>query len=444
VKVKTENISVSQSTKKNFISKLKNSKLFQNTFIYTLLQVINSGIPFLLLPVLTRYLTPEDYGMISTYNAVFGVISIFIGMSVAGGVGVSFFHLSLDALKKYIGNAFNILLISSSIALTAVMLLEPYLVERFALPIVWFYIAVFMAWMQMITAVNLTLWRAQQKAKPFALYEVSQTVVNIGLSLVLIIAMHYGWEGRVIGLASATILFGLLSTLFIFKRGYAVVNVSKIYMQDILKFGIPLLPHQLALWIRFSVDILLITSLVGISATGLYSIGLQFGMVVGVLSTAFNNAYMPHLYEKLKENNPEEKKGIVKFTYSYFVFMFVFALLLSGFFVWLVPFYLGEKFQEASQYILLLSIAYAFQAMYLMVVNYIFYVKKTHLLSMVTVSTSIMHVLLSYTLILNYGAIGAAYASIVSFFLTFVLVWKVSSRVVEMPWGLGRTSIKEL
>jgi O-antigen/teichoic acid export membrane protein len=63
------------------IQKIRQSVLFKNTFIYTLLQLVNSGIPFLLLPVLTRYLTPEDYGMIATYNTFVGVLSIFVWLS---------------------------------------------------------------------------------------------------------------------------------------------------------------------------------------------------------------------------------------------------------------------------------------------------------------------------------------------------------------------------
>jgi len=144
------------------IGRLKQSVLFKNTFIYTLLQLINSGIPFLLLPVLTRYLTPEDYGMIATYNTFVGAVSIFVGLSMSGAVGVSFFHLDQEKLKKYIGNVFNILLITTSLVLLMVMLLQPYLVEKLKLPVVWLYIAIFVAWMQTITGINLTLWRSQQ------------------------------------------------------------------------------------------------------------------------------------------------------------------------------------------------------------------------------------------------------------------------------------------
>ena len=418
------------------VGRLKQSVLFKNTFIYTLLQLVNSGIPFLLLPVLTRYLTPEDYGMIATYNTFVGALSIFVGLSMSGAVGVSFFHLKQEELKKYIGNVFNILMISVSVVTLFVMLFEPYLIEKLKLPVFWLYIAIIVAWMQMITSINLTLWRSQQKAKPFAFYEMSQTLFNISLSLVLVVAMNYGWEGRVTGTAAAAIIFGLLSIVFIYKRGYAAWNYSAAYVKDALKFGTHLIPHQMALWMRSGVDILLITSIVGVSQTGLYNIGFQFGMVVGIFASAFNNAFSPYLFEKLKNITPEIQKNLVKFTYMYFAGIVIFAMALSTIFVWLIPYFLGEQFHGTSEYIYWISLAYAFQGMYLMVVNYIFYAKKNHLLSMVTISTSIFHVLLSYILIHYYGAIGAAYASVVSFFLTFVLVWRISSMVVRMPWKL--------
>jgi len=372
--------------------------------------------------------------MIAAYNTFVGGISIFVGLSMPGAVGVSYFHLARGELKRYIGNVLNLLLITTFLVSFVVVLLQPYLMEKLKLPVILFYIAIAVAWMQIHTEINLVLWRSQKKAKPFVFYSVLQTLFNISLSLFLIIEMHYGWEGRVTGGAAVAIFFGLLSIVFIYKRGYAVLNYSSKYMRDILRFGISLIPHQAALWMRSGVDILLITSIVGVSQTGLYNVGFQFGMVVGIFAGAFNNAFSPYLYEKLKNITPEIKKNLVKFTYLYFVGIVIFAMLLSTFFIWLIPYFLGEKFQDASQYIYWISLAYAFQGMYLMVVNYIFYAKKNHLLSMVTISTSIFHVVLSYTLINYYGAIGAAYASVVSFFLTFVLVWRISSRVVEMPW----------
>ena len=415
--------------------KIRNNVLFKNTFIYTLVQIINSGIPFLLLPILTRYLTPSDYGLIATYNTFVGVLSIIAGIGI-GSIGVFFFHMDTGELKKYIGNVLNILLGTTLLATLFVITFEPYLVSKLKLPAIWLYLAIVVASLQMLTSINLSLWRSEQRVKPFAIYQVFQTLFNVSLSLLLIVVIHYEWEGRVIGITVTTAIFGLFSLLFLFKKGYVVFNYSQEYLKDALKFGVPLIPHTIALWMRSGVDILLIVSLVGVSQTGLYNVGFQFGMVVGIFASAFNNAFAPYLYEKLKNISSKVQKDLVKFTYIYFIGIVIFAMLLSTFFVWLIPYFLGEKFQGASEYIYWISLAYAFQGMYMMVVNYIYYSKKTHLISMVTISTSILHVALSYTLIQQYGAIGAAYASVISFFLTFVLVWRISSKVVEMPWNI--------
>jgi len=419
-------------------AKLKKSILFKNTFIYTLLQIFNKGIPLLLLPILTRYLTPEDYGMIATFSTFVGGIAIFVGLSMSGAVGVSFFHLERSELKLYIGNVFNILLLSAFFITLIIIIFEPYILEKLQLPKIWIYVAIIVAFMQMLTAINLTLWRSEQKAKPFAFYEISQTLFNIVLSLFFIIILDYGWEGRILGSSLAMIFFGILSMVFLYKRDYLIFNYSLNDIKSALHFGIPLIPHQMALWMRSGVDILFITSIVGVSATGLYTVGFQFGIVIGIFANAFNNAFSPYLYEKLKNITQKGKQDLVKFTYIYFVGILVFAMLLSTLFVWLIDVFLPNKFHGASEYVYLISFAYAFHGMYLMVVNYIFYAKKNHFLSMITLFTSIFHVMVSYVLIYYIGAIGAAYASILSFILTFILVWRISAKVVPMPWNFKK------
>jgi len=416
------------------IHKIKDSSLVKNTFIYTLLQLINKGIPFFLLPILTRYLSTDDYGLIASYNTFLGFIAIFVGLSIAGAVNVNYFHLSKEKLKVYIGNTFLLLFISAFIVSIFIFPLKDFIYQYLSLSVEWLYIAVLVAFMQNITGINLILWQSEQRAKPFAIYEIMETITNVSISLFLVIVLNYGWEGRVSATAIAAILFGLFSFIFIFKRGYSTLKYSLHNIKDALNFGIPLIPHRLALWMRAGIDIIFITSIIGVSATGVYSVGYQLGAVIGIVSMAFNNAYSPYLFKKLKMINQKEKNNIVKFTYLYFLGVIILALIISYVFSLLLPYVVAESFQEANQYIVWVALAYSFNGMYLMVVNYIFYVKKTYLLSMVTISTSILHVVLSYTLIQINGAIGAAYASLISFLVTFLLVWRISAKVYPMPW----------
>ena len=84
------------------------------------------------------------------------------------------------------------------------------------------------------------------------------------------------------------------------------------------------------------------------------------------------------------------------------------------------------------------AMGYAANAMYFMVANYLFVVKKTHLLAMVTVFTGVTKVELTYLLIQANGAIGAAQASAIAFFLSFLLTWIISARAYPMPWRFWR------
>jgi len=93
----------------NTILSIFKHKLFKNTFIYTGSNVINKAIPFFLLPIVTRYLTPTDYGIVATFNVLLAVMVVFVGLSMHGAINVNYFKLTKEELREYIGNVFIIL-----------------------------------------------------------------------------------------------------------------------------------------------------------------------------------------------------------------------------------------------------------------------------------------------------------------------------------------------
>jgi len=74
--------------------------------------------------------------------------------------------------------------------------------------------------------------------------------------------------------------------------------------------------------------------------------------------------------------------------------------------------------------------------MYLMVVNYIFFVEKTHILAWITFFCALLNILFSYVFIRLNGAIGAAQAVCLTSLIAFILTWILSNRVYKMPWFL--------
>ena len=75
---------------------------------------------------MTRYLTPSDYGIVSTFSVLLAVMGVFVGSNMNGAVNVNFFKLNRDELKEYIGNVFFILLSNFLLVLTIVYILKSY------------------------------------------------------------------------------------------------------------------------------------------------------------------------------------------------------------------------------------------------------------------------------------------------------------------------------
>src|SRR5690606_5953064 len=109
--------------------------------------------------------------------------------------------------------------------------------------------------------------------------------------------------------------------------------------------------------------------------------------------------YVPWLFEKLKENDLQQKKKIVRYTYLWYLVIMIGAI--AGFFVGplVVRLVAGQGYEQAGEIIGWLLLGQAFGGMYLMVTNYIFYSKRTGLLSAATITSGLLNLLLLALLI---------------------------------------------
>jgi len=419
------------------------SKFLKNSVIYAGGDIVNKAVPFLMLPILTRYLTPEDYGLMASFLSLVAFLSIFIGLSVHGAVNVNFFKLSSEKLRVYIVNAILLLCISTSVVFAIVLLFDTPISERLLLDKEWIYIAVVVSLSQFITTLNLTLWIAEEKPKPYAIYQLLQTVLITLLSLVLIVGYEFDWRGQVLAFIIGTVSFAMLSLLMMKQRNYFKLEYNREDMKDLLSFGLPLVPHQLGGWLSTNADKLLLITMVGATSTGLFTVGYQIGMMMGIVVTALNKAWSPYLYKKLSSNPTiSEKIKIVKFTYLYFIAIIVLVIILDFISTLIFKYMLDESFASSQEFVIYILVAYGFSGMYFMVGNYILYEKKTKLLASITLSVAIIQVVLSYLFINMNGAIGVAYSSAISFAMTFILVFIFSHRVYPMPWRFWKVEDK--
>jgi O-antigen/teichoic acid export membrane protein len=414
--------------------KIFNSSLVRSSGTYTISTVVNSAIPFLLLPVLTRYLSPKDYGIIAMFHVCLSIMTIFIGLNLHGAIGREYIEKEEIDYPNFITNCLYILVISSITNGLLIYLFSHQLSTVTNFPSDWFWAIWVVSFCQSIILILLTLFQMQTMALAYGLIQICLTICNVGLTIWFVVLLRMNWQGRIQGAVIANIIFFVIGIYILIKKNWIKKGVNKIFIKKALSFSLPLVPHALGGWTISITDRVLITNLAGLDSTGVYVVGAQIGMLILIIQDAFNRAWVPWLFERLKKNDHQQKITIVKITYFYNAVLIILALLIAIISPWLLSFLVGKNFITATDYILWIAIGYAFNGMYKMVANYIFYAKKTHILAWLTFFTAISNIIISYLLIIKNGPVGAAQGTMFAFFMTFLLTWILSAKVYDMPW----------
>ncbi|MCH8902317.1 MAG: oligosaccharide flippase family protein [Bacteroidetes bacterium] len=402
--------------------------------IYTAANFINAAIPFFLLPVLTRFLSTSDYGVLAMFQLLISATFPFMGLNSTTALSRQYFEKDKIDFPAYVTNCIFILFGSTAVVILIFWIFSNPIASFTEFPVQWLWAVVLFAFAQKLTEYILELWRVQQKTVRFGVFRMIRTSLDLGLSLFFIIILKNTWEGRIEGQLYAVVFFGLITFFYLFREKWIKFKWNAGYIKHALIYGAPLIPHVLGGIIIHMSDRIFIAKMVGISEVGLYSVGFQVGMLIALLQNSFNQAWSPWLFGKLKENDDDVKKSIVKITYGYIGIILILALGLSLMAPTFFDLFIGKEFSGARVFVTLIAFGFAFNGMYKMFVNYLFYIQKTYIIGLLTLLITVLNLVLNYILIGRNGAVGAAQATTISYAAQFILAWLICARVYSMPW----------
>jgi O-antigen/teichoic acid export membrane protein len=417
----------------SFLQKLKNN-LFRGFAIYLGTSIINKAIPFLLLPILTKYLSTEEYGILAIYQVVISFADTIIGMRTKSNISRNFFKYDKEYVGQVVFNMVFILWVSSTFFLVIIGIYIGLDGQLFDLPERWLYALPLIAFMNMINGFNLAILRNRKRALEYGGFEITRTIIDLSISILLIVIYSSGWEGRAYGILIGTSLVGLLSFYRIWQSGYLVTKVNFKISKEILLVSMPLIIHGLGTTVITLSDRIFINEMVSTSAVGIYTVGYQFGMIMFLVVTAFNLTWSPWMYELLAEEKKESKITIVKATYLVSGGFIILALIITGISYYLLPFMTAEEYHSGFIYVIWIALGYAFNGMYSLVQPYGIHIGKTSFLGITTSIAAIINIIANYILIGQNGPIGAAQATLISYIIMFISVWWYSNRLHPMPW----------
>lgn len=409
--------------------------LAKQSSIYTLTSFIVAGIPFLLLPVLTDYLTPKDYGIISLFNSSVRVIMPFITVGIITSISLEFFKLKKAEFVSYFSSVLIIPVIAFFLVLIGTAFFGQYFADLIGVDsIIWVFLIPLLALFSTSEEVALIILRNQKKAFSFGMVKILKAIFEISLSLYLIIVLSFQWEGRIY---SWTITAAIASfcSLYFFKKSklFKIRKIRKTQVLSALAFGLPLIPERISVFVLNISDRFFIAEMEGVDEVGTYAVGSQIGMVILILTGALLQSFIPFQYEKMKLKTRVSKIEIVRFSY---VLMGV-LLVVFFFLVILTPTifsFINERFVDAQQFVFWIGLGYLFEAVYNLFYQYLLFHKRTRLIALITLISVFINLILNYVFINWFGTIGAAYATLFSYGFVSTIAFIVSNKIEPMPW----------
>lgn len=411
----------------------------KNTYVYLFSNILNAAIPFILLPILTRYLSPDEYGQIAMFQTMLTGIGAFIGLNTVGAANRKFYddNLSLNETRMFNGSCLQILIFTLFIATVAVMVAEGFLTNFLSIPSEWLYLALLVSSCTFLINFRLGQWQVRKSATKYGLLQVGNSILNMSLTLILIVFYDEGAKGRIDALLYAGVMSATIAIFLLYKdQLVSLRSINKGHIKEALNFGMPLVPHVFGAFLLTAADRFVINDRLGLADAGIYMVAVQVSMALNIVFDAINKAYVPWLFERLKRNDEKEKLVIVKNTYTYF--LCVLSLAAVSFFIGpaMITLVVGDEYQAAGRVIGWLCLGQVFGGMYLMVTNYIFYAKKTGRLSLVTIGSGLLNLLTMLVLVNYLGIEGAAISFAFSKMIQFLLTWLLASKSTPMPWGV--------
>ncbi len=416
------------------------SRLSRDTLVYGLGFVLARMGGFIMLPIYTRYLTPENYATLQLLMMSLDVATILL----AGGVtaGVSRFYFKRDTerdARAVVVAAWLLMTVFNLVGTAALIIASPLIAERvLADPSADFLVVIIAISYALDPCITLPmlLMEIRQRAGLYTIASLVRLTLQIGLNVLFVVGLEQGVEGILWSTLITYVALAVPLTIWMFARtGFPLARRAFL---DLMRFGWPYKLTNAGSFILTYVDRYFLLASHTLFATGVYSLAYQFGFVVSYLSAApFMLAWNPQRFRLAREpgevRDAAYNDGFLMFT----VLMVTTCVGVSLFVTPTLSIVANPDYHEAALIAPILIAAYAFQGWMQVFEFQIQVSERTHWTTVGTFIGVGAIIALYALLIPPYGGYGAAIATLIAFALRTFAFYIFGQRLWPVAYKLA-------
>ena len=416
-------------------------RLGKHSAIYGLGAVVSRLLGVLLLPIVTRYLTPADVGAVDTLISLSVVLVIVLRM----GISMAFFRFYFDAeddagRTTVVRTSFWFTMGMATLGLVVGWILAPQISQlllatdtRASLVRA----ALVLVWAQMNYEQLTSLFRVEERSVSYVAATLANVIITVVATILLVAVWHQGAVGVIVGNFTGTL--AVYFVLLAYRRYQLGLEFDRDLFRQMQHFGLPLVPSGIALWVIDLSDRFFIVHMKGLHENGLYSIGVRISSALLLLLIALRTAWPAFAFSIKSDDEAKRTYGFV-LTYVLYVCCWL-SLALSLFAPWLVRLLTTPEFYRGSEVVPLLVFAgTAFIAFNVVSIG-IGRAKRTQFNWVVTGAAALVNVGLNFALIPPYGMVGAAISTLVAYVVMFLGMTVRAQQVFRVPYQWRRIAL---
>lgn len=374
---------------------------------FAICSVITNCISMITMPLFTRLMSTEQYGVYSIYNAWLQLFTVLATMRLNYAVfnkGMSKFPEGRDDY------AASMQIVTTVIVAVCVALYVPFAgyVNEFTGLSTFITLLIFV---EIVFASATSYWMARRRYEyRYRSIIITTLILSIGNAFFGLAAVLLFEQKDIARIASCVLIqciVGCVLYVINLKRG-KMASCWK-YAKFALLFNLPLLPHYAAMYVLDSFDRIMIQAMVGFSAAALYSVACNLGNVLKIVTNSINNAIVPWMYDKLGAKEYEELGKTTTTVLLVPSVPVLFLVAVGPEIIWLFG---GTQYAEARYVIPPIAEALVFSFAYTVFTNIEFFFDKNKFVMIASIGASVLNVVLNIVFISAFGFVAAAYTTL--------------------------------
>lgn len=403
--------------------------LFKHSRNYLFATMATKALSFISIPIYTRILTVEDYGIVNVFMSLVSIVSVLLTLSTEVSISRYYYDAKdTEDFKKFVGTSIRltsiIILATTTIFILGLNVVADIVDMPSRLTLSLIPVALF----NITNSIFIQIYNPQMQSKKIAIVSSVQCYSAFIFSIICILLIREEkYYGYIYGNIIAMILMGAYMIRQI--KPFFTNCFEKQYLPYILKYCLPYIPDALSGIVLAQFSKIYIGNNQGFAQAGSYGLVVNMATLMIIVVQITNRAWVPYYFRYMNEKD----HGSIRNDFNLIWRITLIAAIGLSFFGKEIADILAKKdFLDMMPLLPLLVSGYVFHQWAYVYLRNVGYSKRMMWNTYSYMFSGVSLVILNVLLVPKYQGYGAAIATLTSYILLLVFTYMVNKYVINL------------